>query len=245
MNRLLKSKTFLLSSILIVILIAGGVFLASNKGEESDKEATLNTESTSKRETPKEKKIHSTAGRIVCWAINPKDTKEILESSDDRSPISVVKASVKSIEDAVFFKETENFSPTRPFTPVKVELQNKLHGVDVGKLDTVYLEGGDASIFEIMKTIESETAEKMGYSDLSESQQKEMYVSYKDDYDYNLSLNKEYVFILVRRNNGVYTIFGNGYGTFLEVANNPKTFKNVITGSTLVDENGKEITLTE
>lgn len=73
-----------------------------------------------------------------------------------------------------------------------------------------------------------------------------MNVSYKSEYDYNLKPDEEYVLIVAKNSNNVYTIVGNGYGVFKEdeETTNAKSIssevilKNVLTKKDLTDRNG-------
>jgi len=68
-----------------------------------------------------------------------------------------------------------------------------------------------------------------------------MYLSYKSEYDYNLKPGEEYLLIVAKNSNNVYTIVGNGYGIFKEDEGTTSEVKskNVLTKKELTDRNGK------
>lgn len=254
MSKILKSKVFLLGLLFILILVIGFTIAFSNKN--NNKVVAVNNEKVVDSTNIDEKQIYGTfAGGEMSWAIDPKDPKEILKASK-RWDVSVVKVKVKSIEEAMFLEKTDKFYVRNPFTPIKIEIQNQLYGKKIKDLDTVYLDGGNVRISELIKNRDAETAEKMGLDKLTEQQKNEMYMSYTSEYDYKLKVGEEYELILVKQGNGTHTISIYGYGIFKEDTSSlaksdnkqkksKKTFKNVLTGRELIDENGLTISLEE
>lgn len=250
MSKILKSKVFLLGLIFVVILAIGTLFIYKNKGNKKESVANNNEIVSSNID---KKQIYGTFEGSSSWAVDPKDPKELLKTSKNGS---VVKVKIESIEEAIFFEKTKDFSSLRPFTPIKVNFKNKLHGKNIKDIDTIYLRGGDVKISEMIKTIDSDSVEKMGLDKLTEKEKNDMYVSYTTDYDYKLKVGEEYTLILMELPNGAYVIDANGYGIFKEdntslaksnstEKKSKKKFKNVLTGRELIDENGATIALEE
>ncbi|MGL5354669.1 MAG: hypothetical protein ACRDA5_15355, partial [Clostridium sp.] len=69
---------------------------------------------------------------------------------------------------------------------------------------------------------------------LTKEKQNTNYIRYSSDSDYKFEVNKEYVVILNKQKNNIYTVYGNGYGVFK--SNNKleksldSSYENVLTG---------------
>lgn len=221
-----------------------------------EEEGYTNNEKVVDSSSIDKKQIYRTlGGGDMSWAKDPKNPSNLLKTLNGNDS-SVVKVKVKSIEEAIFFEKTDKFYVRNPFTPIKIEIENHLHGEKLENIDTVYLDGGNVRISELLKNRDVESAEKMGLNELTEQQKNEMYMSYTSEYDYKLKVGEEYTFILVKQGNGIHTINSYGYGIFKEDTSSlaksdnkqkksKKTFKNVLTGRELIDENGETISLEE
>lgn len=121
-----------------------------------------------------------------------------------------------------------------PFTPVKVEVLNTLSGKSLSKELTVYLDGGEIKISELVKSMDKESIAKMGLDELSKKEQESMYISYTSDSDYKLQAGTEYTMLLTKQADGIYTVRDNGYGIFnIDKAKQKlgkTTLTNVLTG---------------
>lgn len=175
--------------------------------------------------------IYNKFGKLVDWAKDPTVPDNLINKDS-----SVVKLKVISIGDAMFLPENKTFYTDRPFTPIEVEIFNTLSGIQLSGKVTIYVEGGDIKISELIKKISKGDADKEGLSALSEEDKNTKYASFTTDYDYKMEIGNEYVVILARQSNGAYTVMANGYGIFekepLDKSVNDEIHKNVITGKT-------------
>lgn len=228
MKKILKSKWFIMS-ILCIITVAMGTTLSI-----SDKLANKNTAT---RNDTNQKQVYGNFTIESSWVADPSEPKNLLKIIKDNA---IIKVKIKSIGEAIFLNKTKNFNDPNPFTPIEVIVEKSLDEQPLPNINTVYLRGGDVKISDLMEKIDQETIQKMGFDTLTKKQQETMYVSYKSEHDYNLKPGEEYVLIVAKNSNNVYTIAANGYGIFKEAEGTTSevTSKNVLTKKELTDRNG-------
>ncbi|MBC2580152.1 hypothetical protein [Clostridium sp. DJ247] len=241
MMKFLKSKWFIVSSLCLIFATIGTISLVSNRlGNNSavvasniDKNADITNETDKKQ-------FYGSFMTEANWVANPSEPKNLLQFTEDNA---IIKVKIKSIGEAMFFEKTTGFNNPQPFTPVEVIVEKSLDGQDLHNIKTVYLRGGDVKISDLMETLDQGTIEKMGLHTLTKEQQKTMYISYQSEYDYNLKPGEEYVLIVAKNSNNMYTIVANGYGIFKEdeETTSEVTSKNVLTKKELTDRNGKVV----
>ncbi|RSD21091.1 hypothetical protein [Mesobacillus subterraneus] len=174
------------------------------------------------------KEIFGKYEREFSWAINP----TIPENLFTPEATSVVQLKVLSMGEAEILPQTEEFITQDPYTPIEVEILDTISGNPLSGNKTIYIDGGDIKISKLMKFIDKEKSNKMGFDKLSEKDRDNMYISYTSDNDYKMKIGKEYTVFLVKQTEDIYTIMGSGYGIFdiEKDAMGKKTFKNVLTG---------------
>ncbi len=249
MRKFLKSKRFIISTLCIITATIGTALLIrnsliSNKTMDANNIAkkVVGTDNTDK------KQLYGTFEIETSWVKDPSEPKNLLQVTKDNA---IIKVKVKSIGNAVFFDKVNGFNDPNPYTPVEVIIEKILDGQILDNINTVYLRGGEVKISDLMKTLDQATIQKMGFDTLTKEQQETMHVSYKSEHDYNLKPNEEYVLIVAKNSNNVYTIVGNGYGVFKEdkESTNSKSIsseiilKNALTKKDLTDRNGTVLKL--
>ena len=175
------------------------------------------------------KKIYGTFKTDASWVKDPTEINNVIDMAND---YSIVKAKIISIGEANFLEPT---APT-PYTSIVVDITETIEGILNTGTKTIYVEGGDVKVENIIKILNDVEIQKMGLDTLSDADKKSMYITYTSDYSYNLKKDEEYIMIL--SNNKVTTIMASGYGIFKEENNNNSTqavksgrsFVNVITG---------------
>lgn len=247
MSGFLKSKWFVMSSFCLIVATIGVISLGSNRLDNSSKVVSTNVvaDNTNKNESiindTNEKQIYSSFMNEANWVADPSEPKNLLQFTKDNT---IIKVKVKSIGESIFLEKTTNFNNPKAFTPVEVAVEESLDGESLNNINTVYLRGGDVKISELIRTLDQATIEKMGLDTVTKEHQKTMYVSYKSEYDYDLKPGEEYVLIVAKNSNNVYTIVGNGYGIFKEEEETTSEttskvkLKNVLTEKELTDRNG-------
>lgn len=175
-----------------------------------------------------EKEIYGEFSKQASWAVNPEIVQNLLDHTD-----RVVKVKVLEKHDAIFINEIIN---DHPFTPYQVEVQEVISGEYSGD-HTIYVDDGEVLISEAIKALPFESVDKMGLTKLSKQEQESQYIRYTSPWGHSLEVGNEYVLILNKENNGMYTVFTNGYGVFVEEkqggSTTKPTYSNVITGKIL------------
>lgn len=212
---------FLIMSILLLTVGCSKTTTYNNT-----KSLTENEENISSRE-PENSNIYGFVESNANWAVDP--TPENLLSDS----YSVLKIKVDSIENAQFI---DNLNYKKPFTPINVEVITVLAGENISGNITIYTIGGDVLLSEVIKHQPSETTEKMGLNKTPQSVKDSTYIKYSSDHDYSFEVDKEYVVILDKQDNNIYTVAANGYGIFNcqnYMRSTDETFTNVLSGEKL------------
>lgn len=240
MKKFLKSKWFIIGTLCIIAGTICSTLLIDNRLNNNKVAVATNIDrSTVSTNDTNKKQIYGTYEIETSWVKDPKEPKNLLQVTKDNS---IIKVKVKSIGDAVFLEKTTDFYDPNPFTPVEVIVEETLNGQDLNNIKTIYLKGGDVKVSDLMKTLDQGTIEKMGFDTLTKEQQETMYISYKSEYDYNLKPDEEYVLIVAKNSNNIYTVVANGYGIFKEDKESKK-LKNTLTNKELTDKNGTVLKL--
>jgi len=138
------------------------------------------------------------------------------------------KVKILSVGNAEFI-DTLNLN--KPITPIKVQVLENISGDILPDETTVYMFGGKVSVLEAIKNLPQESIKKMGLDNIDKKNIDSSYISYTSDSDYNVEVGNEYIIILDKQSNDIYTIAANGYGVFkqnnkLKSGNN---YNNVLT----------------
>lgn len=222
----------------IACVLMIGVFAGASLGCET--KTTYDNKSNGEKITSedggetKNSQIYYTYKGEECFAVDPHIPSNLFEREENSY---VIKVKVESIGDTLFLEETEKFYGVGPYTPINITVSETLYGDKIEDLKTIYLSGGQIKISELIKKLDKASIEKMGFDELSKSEQESKDVSYETDYDYDLKVGEEYVVILARQDNNAYTIMTNGYGIFKEDAAT-KEYKNVLTDVVLTYKDG-------
>jgi hypothetical protein len=185
-----------------------------------------------------EKQIYGTFKTDASWVKDPTIVDNIIDMAKDSS---IIKVKILSLGESNFLDLT---SPV-PHTAIQVEVEEVLEGTFSKGTKTIYIEGGNVKVSNVIKTMNEVEIAKMGLDTLTEEEKNNMYISYTSDYDYELQIGEEYILIL--SNDTVSTIMASGYGIFIEDSNNQvqslsteRIFKNVLTGNNLSISQSKE-----
>lgn len=229
-----KSKYYIIGIALIAIIsIVAVIIFNSNVIKKANidngKEVIASTN---------DKHIFGTFSMNTNWVKDPFNPENVIEMS---SEYSIVKAKIVSIGEAKFLK----MSDPAPYTAVEVQIEEVIEGIGNKRLKTIYVEGGEIKVSEVLKTLNDAEKEKMELTNITVEEAENMYISYESEEDYNLELNQEYIFILSNKDNS--TVTANGFGIFVEEntamvqsQNATRTFKNVLTGNKLNISNSNE-----
>lgn len=223
-NKIRKKKQLiygLIVTCVLIIIIPTLLFERKNNNNVVDNiENNYINDDTKASENTKipEDQIYAYSTSMNSWAIDPENPEELIVDS-----AAVVKIKVISIGRAKFFDSLDRF---KPLTPVKVEIIEVLSGENLSGEKTIYTDGGEILISEQIKHLPQQS-EKMGLTKLEPEKQNSTYISYTSEYDYDFEIGNEYVVILYKQVNGIYTVIANGYGIFKQ---ENQIYKNVITG---------------
>ncbi|MDF2556324.1 MAG: hypothetical protein K0R71_152 [Bacillales bacterium] len=181
------------------------------------------------------KKIYSTnQGAEISWANDPTQPDNLIGEDNSVVRLRVISSS----DEAKFLPENEKFYVDHPYTPIEVEVIETLSGNPLSGKMTIYVEGGNVKISEVIKQLNEGDVVKRNLSTLSDEVKNTMYISYKTDYDYKMKTGKEYAVIIAKLGNDEYAVMANGYGIFEKDAYNKQTkdvtFKNVITNKKFI-----------
>lgn len=187
------------------------------KSEEKNNPPNLNS-----------KEIYGTFERENSWAFDPSKPENLYTEG----VTSVVQLKVLSIGEAEILPKKEKFDTQDPFTPIEVEIVDTISGIPLSGKKTIYINGGDIKISKLIKSISTETSDKMGLTNLSQKEKDTKYISYTSIDDYKMKTGKEYTVILVNQADDIYTVMGSGYGIYdvEKDKSGKKAFKNVLTG---------------
>lgn len=161
----------------------------------------------------------------ISWVYEPTPKNLILDSN------AIVKIKVKSEEDAVFFNEMHK---RIPFTPYNVEITEVVSGdLSLGDFK-IYNTGGIVKVSDYINQISEEEAKLKGYLDLENKE--ESFLKFNEEHFYRLREGNEYLVILVKQENGIYTSFAGGYSIFaprnISGNSNDTDYENVISADT-------------
>ena len=164
-------------------------------------------------------------GGIYCWIYDPIPKNLIPDSN------AVVKMKIKSEEYPVFFNELDGRTP---LTPYNVEITEVLSGdLSLGDFK-IYNTGGIVKLSDYIKQISEEEAKIKGYLDLENKE--EDFLKFDEEHFYRLREGNEYLVILNKQDNGIYTPSANGYSIFFAnntlVDINEIDYENVISADT-------------
>lgn len=230
--------TMTMAAILIWSIGGQDVDVQKQAGIHHDKVLTMeNKQNVSLQEEISTEDIYSVTQSENLWAWNPREPRIILMNVKEAS---VVHLKVQSIEEAEILPKYENFYTYMPYTPLEVEIGETVYGNVLSGKKTIYIEGGDIRISNLLDSWvgnEYEGLEKMGLTKLSKEEQETKFISYTSEYDYKMEPGKEYAVILAEQQteDEIYTVIERGYGIFEieETEQGDKIYRNVITGKTL------------
>ena len=155
------------------------------------------------------------------WAKDPLVPENIIEMSKN---CAVIKAKIISVGEAKFLNEKD----PSPYTPVEVEIEEILDGTLEKGNKTIYVEGGEIRVSEVLKTLNEAEKEKMELNKISEDEANNMFIIYETEEDYKMELGNEYILVLSNKDNSI--VMANGYGIFVE---KDGSIINVLTGNKL------------
>ncbi|MCR8848442.1 hypothetical protein NQ095_08520 [Rossellomorea sp. SC111] len=171
-----------------------------------------------------EKDIYETVEAENSWAFDPREPENLV--GDDGI---VVKLKVLSIREAKILAKTETFYTETPYTPIDVSIQETINGKHLSGKKTIYVEGGDIRISNLVESWDKHRVSLLGLNKLTKKEQESKFMSFGSEYDYEMAPGKEYAVILTKQQTEgeIYTVVGRGYGIF-EMEENK--YRNVITG---------------
>lgn len=125
-----------------------------------------------------------------------------------------------------------------PLKPIEVVDYEVLSGNLKSDLSLVYMDGGLIDVKSYVDVVGVERVEKFGLNALSETEQKETYLVFDFEYDFDFEQGERYTVILVPDLAGRYVINLSGYGMFTREQNarSASGLKNVITEKELTDK---------
>ena len=237
-----KIINIILVPVCCILIIVGCICIINNNKDEykkmiadvniiKDNDSIINENDNNKQVEVAEKKIYKRIQRgEASWAFDVTIPENIL--NDNRQSNYVVKAKILSVGEGEMLPKQENFyNPFTCHTPIKMQIienfmdDNKLSGTV-----TVYIAGGKMKIANILKGTKEEI-EQMGIYDASQVDP-EQYIEYMwvgGEY-YEPSVNDEYVMIITKVNQNLYTIGAGGYSIFkIEKSNGQERYINVLT----------------
>jgi hypothetical protein len=173
--------------------------------------------------------IYGTFESENSWVSDPREPENLFRASG-----SVVQIKVLSISEAKILPKTENFYTDRPFTPIKVTIQETIDGNPLSGKKTIYVQGGDLRISNLVESWDKNRVSLLGLNKLTKEEQESKFMSFTSEYDYEMEPGKEYAVILAKpqTEGEIYTVMARGYGIFEidETKNGGKLYRNVITG---------------
>jgi hypothetical protein len=176
-----------------------------------------------------EKDIYGTFESENSWISDPREPENLFRPSG-----SVVQIKVLSISEAIILPKTEKFYTDRPFTPIEVTIQETIDGNPLSGKKTIYVQGGDLRISNLVESWDKNRVSLLGINKLTKEEQESKFMSFTSEYDYEMEPGKEYAVILVKQQTEgeIYTVMARGYGIFEteENKNGGKLYRNVITG---------------
>jgi hypothetical protein len=176
-----------------------------------------------------EKDIYGTFESENSWVSDPREPENLFRASG-----SVVQIMVLSISEAKILSKTENFYTDRPFTPIEVTIQETIDGNPLSGKKTIYVQGGDLRISNLVESWDKNRVSLLGLNKLTKEEQESKFMSFTSEYDYEMEPGKEYAVILAKKQTEgeIYTVLARGYGIFEieENKNGGKLYRNVITG---------------
>ena len=193
----------------------------NNKEETPTTQVETGKNSESKDSKTNEKNIFGTFEMSANWAKDPLVPENIIEMSKN---CAVIKAKIISVGEAKFLNEKD----PSPYTPVEVEIEEILDGTLEKGNKTIYVEGGEIKVSEVLKTLNEAEKEKMGLNKISEDEANNMFIIYETEEDYKMELGNEYILVLSNKDNSI--VMANGYGIFVE---EDGSIINVLTGNKL------------
>ena len=129
-------------SLIALIFFSSNVIKNANISSEKEVVATTN-----------EKNIFGTFEMSANWAKDPLVPENIIEMSKN---CAVIKAKIISVGEAKFLNEKD----PSPYTPVEVEIEEILDGTLEKGNKTIYVEGGEIRVSEVLKTLNEAEKEK-------------------------------------------------------------------------------------
>ena len=165
------------------------------------------------------------------WVYDVSDYTKVIDNAT-----KILKVKVLDTGDGTF--EFSSGVAASPLSSVEVEVLEVLYG-DNSDMDitTVYKEGGDVTIEQMIDYYPSEKIEKMGLDDISIEDAKNKYMAFE-----TIELEKDNIYILTLKKNdneNIWFITPSSYGVFklndintLETNSN-ETYTNIITNKTV------------
>lgn len=201
---------------------------AGNPWNAGSKNAEENVRS---QEAMNSKDIYGTFEGQNSWAFDPREPENLFIEG-----ASIVQIKVLSIDEAKILPKTETFYTDMPYTPIEVTIGENIDGNPLSGEKTIYVEGGDLRISNLMEFWDKNRVSEMGLNKLTKEEQESKLISFTSEYDYEMESGKEYAVILVKQltKEDIYTVMARGYGVFEidKTDKGEKTYRNVITGKT-------------
>lgn len=188
-------------SIIMALLVGLSVTGCADTGNASESSAkeTVTEEKTAEKSVTGNNCI-GTVESQVSFASDPKVPENLIGDS-----ASVLKVKIGEKKETVFPEGLPY-----PLTKYSVEVTEVISGnPDKKEITEISLMGGDVSAEEFMKANPSEVT-KFGMDKLSKDEARVKFISYKHDFDFDLTEGNEYIVILNDKN----TVLLNGYGIF-------------------------------
>jgi hypothetical protein len=188
-----------------------------------------NLEKEESKRFQEEMDIYGTFESENSWVSDPREPENLFRASG-----SVVQIKVLSISEAKILPKTEDFYTDRPFTPIEVTIQETIDGNPLSGKKTIYVQGGDLRISNLVESWDKNRVSLLGINKLTKEEQESKFMSFTSEYDYEMEPGKEYAIILAKQQTEgeIYTVTARGYGIFEidETKNGGKIYRNVITG---------------
>ncbi len=207
----MKKKTIILTILIIILLIVSSIFIYNIIINNSKNNENINIGEQQNNEEKNDILFSQTIE--ATYSKDPKIPENLLDVVDTH----ILKIKVSEILEAKILPKMENYyNPYQPCTPIKVELIENLYGEDIVlKDDIIYMQGGKIRISELIKHLDDVDIERMGLNTLTKEEKENKFIKYSTEYSTDIQEGKEYVVIIGKMDNGVYTIVDEGCGIFV------------------------------
>jgi hypothetical protein len=109
--------------------------------------------------------IYGTFESENSWVSDPREPENLFRANG-----SVVQIKVLSISEAKILPKTEDFYTDRPFTPIEVTIQETIEGYPLSGKKTIYVQGGDLRISNLVESWDKNRVSLLGINKLTKEE---------------------------------------------------------------------------